>query len=143
MLTVIEKRPSAKIKSPYVADATTSNGEKVIIHTPSLGCCGLADKGATVLCSETKGTKCDYRAELSLHKPTNTWVAVNPKLSERVIDELMTKNELYYLKNLKWHRREKTILNSRFDFVGVDCDGCPFINEVKHIPLATYDGVAY
>jgi len=143
VIAIIEKRPSVRIKSPYVADATTNDGEKVLIHTPSLGCCGLANKGATVLCSETKGTKCDYRAELSLHKPTNTWVAVNPKLSERVIDELMTNNTLYYLKNLKWHRREKTILNSRFDFVGVDGDGCPFINEVKHVPLATEDGVAY
>ena len=68
---------------------------------------------------------------------------MNPKLSEYVIDELMKKDALYYLKNLKWHRREKTILNSRFDFIGVDGDGCPFINEVKHVPLATDDGVAY
>ena len=143
MLAIIEKRPSAKIKSPYVADATTSEAEKVLIHTPSLGCCGLADKGATVLCSKLVGTKCAYRAELSLHIPTNTWVAVNPKLSEYVIDELMKKDTLYYLKNLKWHRREKTILNSRFDFIGVDDNGCPFINEVKHVPLATDTSIAY
>jgi sugar fermentation stimulation protein A len=144
MLAIIEKRPSAFIKSPYVADGTiTSDGEKVLVHTPSLGCCGLAEKGATVLCSQISGGKCAYRAELSLHSLTNTWVAVNPKLSEYVIDELMKKNALYYLKNLKWHRREKTILNSRFDFIGVDGDGCPFINEVKHVPLATDDGVAY
>ena len=37
-IAIIEKRPSAKIKSPYVADATTSEAEKVLIHTPSLGC---------------------------------------------------------------------------------------------------------
>ena len=147
MLATIEKRPSAKIKSPYVADATiTTNAkaEKVLIHTPSLGCCGLAEKGATVLCSPMTGSgKCAYWAELSLHSLTNTWVAVNPKLSEHVINELMKKNTLYYLKSLKWHRREKTILNSRFDFIGVDGEGCPFINEVKHVPLATDDGVAY
>ena len=143
MLATIEKRPSAKIKSPYVADATTNDGEKVLIHTPSLGCCGLAEKGATILCSETIGNKCAYRAELSFHVPTNTWVAVNPKLSERVVDELMRKNEIHYLNNLKWYKREKTILNSRFDFVGVDGDGCPFINEVKHVPLATDNGIAY
>jgi sugar fermentation stimulation protein A len=144
MLSTITKRPSVFIKSPYVADATLSDGEKVLVHTPSLGCCGLAEKGATILCVPTTGNgKCGYRAELSLHSPTNTWVAVNPKLSEYVVDELMKKNELYYLKNLKWHRREKTILNSRFDFIGVDGDGCPFINEVKHVPLATDAGVAY
>lgn len=145
MLAIIEKRPSAKIKSPYVADATTSEGDKVLVHTPSLGCCGLSEKGSTVLCTPITGGggKCAYRAELSLHSQTNTWVAVNPKLSEHVVDELMKNKTLYYLKNLKWHRREKTILNSRFDFIGVDSDGCPFINEVKHVPLATDAGIAY
>ena len=73
-IATIEKRPSVAIKSPYVADATTNEGEKVLIHTPSLGCCGLAEKDATMLCSKITNdiAKCSYRAELSLHSPTNT-----------------------------------------------------------------------
>lgn len=34
--TVIIKRPSKVIKSPYVADK-----QEFLGHTPSLGCCGL------------------------------------------------------------------------------------------------------
>lgn len=140
----IIKRPSAIIKSPYVADAVIGDtGEKILIHTPSLGCCGLCEAGSTILAVPTPNNKCNYRADLSLHPTKNTWVAVNPKLSENVIDQLMNENKLYYLKNLKWHKREKTILNSRFDFIGVDENYCPFINEVKHVPLATEGGVAY
>jgi hypothetical protein len=53
----VVKRPSKFIKSPYVADILISdsdskNLEKTILgHTASLGCCGLADAGATVLMS--------------------------------------------------------------------------------------------
>lgn len=140
----IIKRPSANIKSPYVADAILCDtGENILLHTPSLGCCGLSEHDSIILASETPNNKCQFRAELALHPLLNTWVAVNPKLSENVINSLMQDNKLYYLKNIKWHKREKTILNSRFDFIGVDDDNCPFINEVKHVPLATDDGIAY
>ena len=37
----IVKRPSKHCKSPYVADVVLENGEEVIAHAPSLGCCGL------------------------------------------------------------------------------------------------------
>ena len=53
---VIIKRPSAHIKTPYVADVTIENIE-FLAHTPSLGCCGLADKGAEVLMEKTEKTK--------------------------------------------------------------------------------------
>ena len=52
----IEKRPSATCKTPYVADIIT-NGEKTLAHSPSLGCCGIADKGRTVLTCPIKPTK--------------------------------------------------------------------------------------
>ena len=37
---IIKNRPSKKIKSPFVADALIENKE-FLVHTPSLGCCGL------------------------------------------------------------------------------------------------------
>ena len=55
----IIKRPSAHIKTPYVADVTVDNIE-FLAHTPSLGCCGLADKGATVLMEKTEKTKTKF-----------------------------------------------------------------------------------
>ena len=56
----IVKRPSAHIKTPYVADVTVDNIE-FLAHTPSLGCCGLADKGAIVLMEKTEKTKTNFR----------------------------------------------------------------------------------
>ena len=44
----VVKRPSKNIKSPYVADVLC-DGEEALAHTASLGCCGLAEAGATVL----------------------------------------------------------------------------------------------
>jgi hypothetical protein len=61
------KRPSAYIKSPYVADVNTNNSDvSVLAHTPSLGCCGLADKGASILMSslikkQDKKLHCEYK----------------------------------------------------------------------------------
>ena len=55
--TVI-KRPSAYIKTPYVADIIPMNEDSSILgHTASLGCCGLADIGATVLMAPVPKSK--------------------------------------------------------------------------------------
>jgi hypothetical protein len=54
----IIKRPSKIIKSPYVADIIpivpknhdeNNEMQEILGHTASLGCCGLADVGATIL----------------------------------------------------------------------------------------------
>ena len=46
------------------------------------------------------------------------------------------------LKDLKVVRREKKILISRFDFLGIDKNNQYFILEVKSVPLCK-DGVSY
>jgi hypothetical protein len=43
--------PSKICKTPYVGDAIIhddSNNNEFMIHTPSLGCCGLCEKGSIV-----------------------------------------------------------------------------------------------
>ena len=65
---VVVKRPSLKIKSPFVADIQfKQQDDTYLAHTPSLGCCGLADKGSTVWVRklESKNTKCSYQIMLS------------------------------------------------------------------------------
>ena len=32
-------------------------------------------------------------------------------------------------------------MDSRFDFTGIDCNGVPFIMEVKNVPLADYEDI--
>lgn len=140
---VVLKRPSLYCKTPYVADVKIDN-EEILGHSPSLGCCGLADKGATVILSKlkTKKTKTSHRIELSVQydndKNIETIVGINPRLGEIIAENALKSNLISGLKHIKSYTRETTILNSRFDFTGIDEKGCPFIMEIKNVPLADY-----
>lgn len=141
----IVKRPSKYCKSPYMADAIIeSSGEEkeIMAHTPSLGCCGLVEKECNVILSkvESKTAKSSHRVELSVYKEGDNKevIGVNPKLAESIAERCLQSNCIGNLKNVKSYKREVTLLNSRFDFVGVDEDGREFVMEVKTVPLADY-----
>ena len=159
----ITKRPSKYIKTPYVADIQTNipiNDDIILGHTASLGCCGLADTGATILMEHIHPHKtkkkevedkihCNYRVHLSVirEKEQEIIVGINPKLAEILTESALTQNLLSKLLNIKSYRRETKIcvsglVNSRFDFTGIDENGVPFIMEVKSVPLADYEDVA-
>lgn len=140
---VIIKRPSLYCKTPYVADIVLENdGLQIMGHSPSLGCCGLADKEATVVLSKINGkkTKCSHRVELSLYKENNSeiYVGINPKLGEYIAEKALVMGFIQGLRNIKKYAREKTIMNSRFDFIGLDETRRPFVLEIKNVPLADY-----
>tara|TARA_B100000035_G_scaffold66809_3_gene54578 strand:+ start:5525 stop:6358 length:834 start_codon:yes stop_codon:yes gene_type:complete len=144
---IIVKRPSANCKTPYVADVfVEENDETVMAHTPALGCCGLSDKTSAVYMSPviSKKNVCTYRVDLSiLYEPklqTNIIVGINPKLAENLVEHALRHNQLGFLKNTTTFVREFFIegTHSRFDFVGVDASGKPFVMEVKNVPLADY-----
>ena len=51
----VAKRPSKFIKTPYVADIQILESKRDVLgHTASLGCCGLADVGATIMMAVTR-----------------------------------------------------------------------------------------
>ncbi len=151
------KRPSKYIKTPYVADIIPYNDEKSILgHTASLGCCGLADVGATILMSPVPKTKkhndgklhCEYRVYLSVIKERNEEIIIgmHPKLAEELAESALKNNLLNILQDVKRYSRETVIrvkgkVDSRFDFSGIDCNGVPFIMEVKNVPLADYEDI--
>jgi DNA-binding sugar fermentation-stimulating protein len=163
----IVKRPSKMIKSPYVADIlpitsfdnNMNETKEILGHTASLGCCGLADVGASILMTkiQTKATKetkeklkCSYRVYLScfIDKERNqqTIVGIHPKLAEDLAEQALTRNYLSNLQNVKTYKRETIIyvegkVDSRFDFSGIDENGLPFIMEVKNVPLADYEDI--
>lgn len=153
----VYKRPSAYIKTPYVADIVPFGEDETILgHTAALGCCGLADVGATVLMApvEQKVSRnddklhCEYRVYLSIIKERGqeTIVGIHPKLAEELVESALKNNLLNVLQNVKTYRRETTIcvhgkVDSRFDFTGIDCNGTPFIMEVKNVPLADYEDI--
>jgi DNA-binding sugar fermentation-stimulating protein len=154
----IIKRPSKYIKSPYVADIKISSSNDLILgHTASLGCCGLADVGANVLMTQLpKKIKknsgkihCEYRVYLSIirEKGLEIIVGIYPKLAEELTESALKKNLLTKLQNIKTYKKETKIfapnlVNSRFDFSGIDENGIPFILEVKNVPLADYEDVS-
>ncbi len=152
--TVI-KRPSKYIKTPYVADIEVhiddSNfTEDILGHTPSLGCCGLVDTGATVLLTESCSdkSKCSHTVQLSTITNSNNSISkpliigVNPKLAEILAESALKNNCLSKLLNIKSYKKETTVyiegkVDSRFDFSGIDENGIPFLMEVKTVPLSS------
>ena len=140
----IINRPSKKIKTPFVADIKiVSNNQIVLGHTASLGCCGLADVGAHILMapSKNKNNKCEYVVYLSIFKDKNKKIIIGiyPKLAEILTEKAIKLNLVTKLLNLKLLEKEKTMLNSRFDFTGIDENNIPFVMEVKNVPLADYE----
>lgn len=149
---IIVKRPSKICKTPYVADIVHENGNEVLGHTASLGCCGLADVGANIImeenCNSKKKSVCNYKVQLSIFKERNTEIVIgiNPKLAEELVESSIKKNLFKKLKNVQCWKRETKIyvegkVDSRFDFTGIDENGIPFIMEVKNVPLADYEDI--
>ena len=150
------KRPSKYIKTPYVADIKICSTSNMILgHTASLGCCGLADVGASILMApvpkihkNTDKLHCEYRVYLSIirEKEKEIIVGIYPKLAEELTESALKNNLLSRLVNIKTYKKETKIyvpglVDSRFDFSGIDQNGIPFIMEVKNVPLADYEDV--
>ena len=153
------KRPSKRIKTPYVADILLEDTkEEVLGHSASLGCCGLVDVGAKILMTisnQSKTTpknkeklKCTHTVYLSIlqDKGQEQVIGVHPKLAENLTEEALKTNCFTKLQNVKKYDRETTIIiedkvSSRFDFTGMDNNNIPFIMEVKNVPLADYEDV--
>ena len=139
----ILKRPSKTCKTPYVADVSyhenNAEQQEAMAHTPALGCCGLTDKNANVYMIEKEVKKtCHFSVELSI-LPSEHLVGCNPKMSENLIDYILKSNLFEPLCDYTEYRREKKILNSRFDFWGFDKNNIEFVLEVKTVPLAKYE----
>ena len=146
----VVKRPSRHVKTPYVADVLVGDQKvgdqqkEILAHSPSLGCCGLADASAVVLMEahHKAGNKCSHTISLSIRD--TQIIGINPKLAEQLVESALTKNCLSSLRNVKAYARETTIhiedhVDSRFDFTGIDEEGRTFIMEVKVVPLAEYE----
>ena len=154
----IIKRPSYLIKSPYVADIKLENNDELntlLAHTQSLGCCGLADKDATIYMKPSNskstpknqmGLKCEYTIYLSeiLEQGQKIIIGIHPKTAEKLVLSALNNNYISSLKNLKRIKPETSIyiknkVDSRFDFTGIDENNIPFIMEVKNVPLADFE----
>jgi DNA-binding sugar fermentation-stimulating protein len=158
-LVKIVSRPSKVCKTPYVADIELGDGSIVQAHCASLGCCGLCEKDCYVYaspiksnCVQSKSKVCSYKIYLASfyeEKVIDKQVFINkqligidPKLAETLVENALTQNYLRTLSNIKSYKREVSLLDSRFDFSGLDEQGKYFVLEVKNVPLADYADVS-
>lgn len=152
----VVKRPSKQCKTPYVADVRLETGEEILGHSLSLGCCGLVEPNTNVLMtnmnasvaddktSPSRKRVCSHRIDLSLYREGDDQVVigVNPKLGETIAEEALNNNCIANLQNVRSYSREVKIMNSRFDFAGIDETGKPFVLEIKNVPLADYVNIS-
>jgi len=158
-LVKIVSRPSKVCKTPYVADIQLEDGTIVQAHCASLGCCGLCEKDCYVYaspmksnCVQSKSKVCSYKIYLAnfceekvianQHISNKQLIGIDPKLAETLVENALTQNYLKTLRHIKTYKREVCLLNSRFDFAGIDEDGNYFVLEVKNVPLADYADVS-
>ncbi|MEY4861152.1 MAG: Sugar fermentation stimulation protein domain, partial [Bacteroidota bacterium] len=102
-------------------------------------------------CAQSKSKVCSYKIYLArfyeekvingLMVINNQLIGIDPKLAETLVENALTQNYLKPLSNIKSYKREVSLLNSRFDFAGVDEQGKYFVLEVKNVPLADYADV--
>ena len=139
---VVVKRPSKHCKTPYVADVRLEDGREVMAHTAALGCSGLADAGGVVIMQPVNNPKnvCKYKILMvkQTERDVERILGIDPKMAETLSEECLKKNCISCLKEVKQYQREKKLLNSRFDFIGIDKDDCEFVMEIKNVPLADY-----
>jgi len=144
ILVKIVSRPSKVCKTPYVADIELEDGTIVQAHCASLGCCGLCEKDCYVYaspmksnCAQSKSKVCSYKIYLAHFYEekviserviiNNQLIGIDPKLAETLVENALTQNYLKTLMHIKTYKREVCLLNSRFDFAGIDEHGKYFV----------------
>jgi len=141
-------RPSKIIKTPYVADVCltkTHFEETSLAHTPSLGCNGMVDTGASILMVEKDNkskAKCKYTVIASRlsEKGHEYIVGVEPSLGEKLGQDILLGGVISSLK-AKTLDSQFTYEDCRFDFKGITTSNEPFICEVKNVSIAVYENI--
>ncbi len=133
------KRPSATIKSPYVADIQLSNGTTALCHTPGLGCSGLVEAGrviyvepAKVKTAKTaKTAKTSWTAILAeCADETGTYtVGIHPLIAQKAAAKVL--DRLGYA-DVKWQQEVTVGEHTRLDYVGTLPSGKKVYVEVKN-----------
>lgn len=131
----VVKRPSAKIKSPYVADIKLENGDLALCHTPGLGCCGLVSAGRFIYVSKSsESSKTDYTAQIAECSDSEGiyYAGIHPLVSQNVAAKLLHKIDATAV----WKSEVKVNDHTRLDFVGTLSNGKKIYVEVKNTMIS-------
>ena len=108
-----------------------------------MGCNGYVDKDKHILLLPKKGTntKSSYSVEFALDNLSNTYVGTNPYISNQIVYEMIENSKIPYFndKTFTHMKREKTVLNSRFDIYLEDDQDNKYFVEVKTAPVKDYE----
>ena len=129
------KRPSASIKSPYVADIQFEDGSLALCHTPGQSCSGLVVPGRVIYVSKGKeGSKTGWTAQLSENKDSEGAysVGVHPMISQQMASKLLK----YIPHEVIWKSEVKVDDHTRLDFVGSLVSGKKVYVEVKNAMIS-------
>ena len=135
----VVKRPSASIKSPYVADIVLEDGTTALCHTPSLGCCGLVERDRIVYVVAAKPeskSKTAYTVQIAECKDTieNTiyYVGIHPLVSQVAARGLLQE----IASEATWKSEVKINAETRIDYVGTLPNNKKIYVEVKTAPVS-------
>lgn len=124
------KRPSASIKSPYVADVRLEDGSTALCHTPGLGCCGLVESGRTIwVTPSSDGAKTACTAQLAECEDSEGvyYVGIHPMVSQAAARGLLDRIDA----DAKWESEVTVAEGTRLDYVGTRGNGQRVYVEVK------------
>lgn len=122
------RRPSARIRSPYIADIQLPDGTIGLCHTPGLGCSGLVAPGTHIFVSENED-----------HEIKTDWIAQVAKTPSAIIGihPPSIKNAAYALlhtlhPDAHW-QSDVPVKGHRIDYVGYLPDGQHIYVEIKPV----------
>jgi DNA-binding sugar fermentation-stimulating protein len=127
----VVKRPSATIKSPYVADIQCDGLDEIMLcHTPGLGCCGLVEAGRAVwVVPSRESSKTAWTAQVAECSDAegSYFVGVHPMVGQSAAAS--------YLSNISadavWKSEVTVGDGTRIDYVGTLPNGKKIYVEVK------------
>ena len=79
-------------------------------HAPSLGCDGMADKGAIVYVTENKNPKAKCKYVIYLSQVNDTIVGIHPKISEKLAHQILKNNNLPMIDEVNELKAEVTMM---------------------------------
>lgn len=129
------KRPSAAIKSPYVADVRLDDGRTVLCHTPGLGCCGLVEAGRRIYVYEgSEGSKTACVTFLAECRDSEGvfYNGIHPMISQNAARGLLPRIH----PSATWRSEVRVSDETRIDFVGDLANGKKIYVEVKNAMIS-------
>ena len=136
-VTVV-KRPSATIKSPYVADVRYDDGRVALCHTPGLGCCGLVEAGRRIyVCDGSAGAKTDCVAHIAECRDGEGlfYNGIHPMVSQAAARGLLSRISA----DAKWVAEVVVEEGTRLDYVGTLPNGKKIYVEIKNAMVSLED----